>query len=80
VDRRFQEQKGVASVDCVIYKSKLAKSRVNHILDNMGRIVIIKNVPANVCGQCGEYYIDNDTAMRLEEVARELLNKGTSII
>ena len=67
-------------MDYVIYKSKLAKSRVNHILDNMGRIVIIKNVPANVCGQCGEYYIDNDTAMRLEEVARELLNKGTSII
>jgi len=48
-------------VNCIMCKSKLDKSRVNHIVDKMGRIVIIKNVPANVCGQCGEYYVDNDT-------------------
>lgn len=80
MDRRFQEKKGVASVNCIICKSKLAKSRINHILDNMGRIVIIKNVPANVCGQCGEYYVDNDTAMRLEAIAQELLNNKAEIL
>jgi len=67
-------------VNCIICKSKLAKSRINHILDNMGRIVIIKNVPANVCGQCGEYYVDNDTAMRLEAIAQELLNNKAEIL
>jgi len=46
----------------------------------MGRIVIIKNVPANVCGQCGEYYVDNDTAMRLEAIAQELLNNKAEIL
>ncbi len=67
-------------MNCIICKSKLAKSRINHILDNMGRIVIIKNVPANVCGQCGEYYVDNDTAMRLEAIAQELLNNKAEIL
>ena len=67
-------------MNCIMCKSKLAKSRVNHILDNMGRIVIIKNVPANVCGQCGEYFLDNDTAMRLEEIIREFLNNKAEIL
>ncbi len=67
-------------MNCIICKSKLAKSRINHILDNMGRIVIIKNVPANVCGQWGEYYVDNDTAMRLEAIAQELLNNKAEIL
>ena len=67
-------------MNCIICKSKLAKSMINHILDNMGRIVIIKNVPANVCGQCGEYYVDNDTAMRLEAIAQELLNNKAEIL
>jgi YgiT-type zinc finger domain-containing protein len=61
-------------------KSKLAQSKVNHIVDYNGRIVIIKNVPANVCGQCGEYYVDNDTALRLEEVVRKLLNNKAEIL
>ncbi|MBC7076588.1 MAG: type II toxin-antitoxin system MqsA family antitoxin [Syntrophomonadaceae bacterium] len=65
---------------CVMCKSKLAKSSVNHIVDYNGRIIIIKNVPANVCGQCGEYYIDNDTAMRLEEVVSDLLNNKAEIL
>lgn len=67
-------------MNCMICKAKLTKSRVNHILDNTGRIVIIKNVPANVCGQCGEYYVDNDTAMRLEEIVRELVNNKAEIL
>jgi YgiT-type zinc finger domain-containing protein len=67
-------------VNCIMCKSKLDKSRVNHIVDKMGRIVIIKNVPANVCGQCGEYYVDNDTAMRLEEIIQELLTNKAEIL
>lgn len=67
-------------MNCVMCKSKLTKSNVNHIVDYNGRIIIIKNVPANVCGQCGEYFVDNDTAMRLEEVVRELLNNKAEIL
>ncbi|HHV15321.1 MAG TPA: type II toxin-antitoxin system MqsA family antitoxin [Gelria sp.] len=67
-------------MNCIMCKSKLDKSRVNHIVDKMGRIVIIKNVPANVCGQCGEYYVDNDTAMRLEEIIQELLTNKAEIL
>ena len=67
-------------MNCIMCKSKLAKSRVNHIVDNMGRVVIIENVPADVCGQCGEYFLDNDTAMRLEEIVRKFLNNKVEIL
>ncbi|MDD4802801.1 MAG: type II toxin-antitoxin system MqsA family antitoxin [Syntrophomonas sp.] len=67
-------------MNCIMCKSQLSKNRVNHIVDYCGRIVIIRNVPANVCGQCGEYYVDNDTAMRLEEITGELINNKAEIL
>ena len=67
-------------MNCIMCKSKLSNSRVNHIVDSSGCIFIIKNVPANVCGQCGEYYLDNDTAIRLEGIAQELLNNKAEIL
>jgi YgiT-type zinc finger domain-containing protein len=32
-------------------------------------IVIIKNVPARICGQCGEVSYNDDVARRLEQIA-----------
>ena len=37
-------------------------------------IVVVRNVRATVCSQCGEDWIDNETALKLEQsvsVARE---------
>jgi len=44
-------------MDCILCKSILIKGNINHIVDFDGHIIIIKGVPANVCKQCGEYYI-----------------------
>ncbi len=67
-------------MNCIMCKSELSKGLINHIVDSGGRIVIIKNVPADVCGQCGEYYIDNETAMKLEEIVSDLLNNKAEIL
>jgi len=37
-------------------------------------IVIIKNVPACVCNQCGEVSYNDETARRLEEIVHSLTN------
>jgi YgiT-type zinc finger domain-containing protein len=38
-------------------------------------VVVVRNVPATVCAQCGEEWIDSDTAQRLEHIAREAASK-----
>ena len=35
-------------------------------------IIIIKNVPALVCSQCGEVYYSDDIAEKLEEIVNRL--------
>ena len=35
-------------------------------------IIIIKNVPANICEQCGEYYLDTETALKLETLVDQI--------
>ncbi len=50
----------------------LTEGKVNHIVDLGEGIIIIKNVPANICGQCGEYYLHTNTALKLESMVDEI--------
>ncbi|MEZ0535971.1 YgiT-type zinc finger protein [Caldicellulosiruptoraceae bacterium PP1] len=65
---------------CVLCKASLKQGEVNHIIDINNKIIIIKNVPALVCQQCGEYFIDNETAIKLEKIVDELLKNKTEIV
>ncbi|MEW6527749.1 MAG: type II toxin-antitoxin system MqsA family antitoxin [Spirochaetota bacterium] len=42
-------------------------------------IVIVRHVPAIVCGQCGMEWIDDKVAELLERVVNEVKHKGTII-
>jgi YgiT-type zinc finger domain-containing protein len=66
-------------MNCILCKSNLIKSTVNHIVDLDGHIIIIKNVPANVCKQCGEYFIETDVAMKLEKIIEEVMKNKAEI-
>jgi YgiT-type zinc finger domain-containing protein len=59
-------------MNCIICKANLTKGNVNHIVDLGVGIIIIKDVPANICTQCGEYYLDTATAMKLESIVDEI--------
>ena len=51
---------------CAICKTgDLAEGVVTVTLERNGAILVIKDVPAQVCDQCGEYYLDEDTTGRL---------------
>ena len=67
-------------MDCVMCKGKLIEGIVNHIVDIKGHIIIIKNVPANICTQCGEYYIENKIALILEELIDGILSSDTEVL
>ncbi len=59
-------------MNCILCKANLTKGKVNHIVDLREGIIIIKNVPANICDQCGEYYLDTKTALEIESMVDEI--------
>ena len=44
-----------------------------------GTTVVIKSVPAGVCGNCGEEYIDEATTRRLIEVTDAAARSGVEV-
>jgi len=41
--------------------------------------LVINAVPAEVCGNCGEYYLSEDTARRVARMADEAERRGTDV-
>ncbi len=51
---------------CVICKQgQTAPGYVTATLERAGTVLVIKDVPAQVCAQCGEYYLDEETTQRV---------------
>ncbi|WAM31947.1 type II toxin-antitoxin system MqsA family antitoxin [Caldicellulosiruptor naganoensis] len=65
---------------CPLCRTEMKEGKIKHIVDVGNQTVIIKNVPALVCGQCGEAYLDDETALKLEKIVEELLKTKTEII
>jgi YgiT-type zinc finger domain-containing protein len=67
-------------MNCALCQANLVKGRVSHIVDLGGRIIIVKNVPASVCEQCGEYYVDTATASALESIVEEARKNKAEVL
>lgn len=57
---------------CFMCKGETEKKLVNYLVDIDNTIIIIKEVPANVCKQCGERYFDNDVMKNIEKIIDEV--------
>jgi YgiT-type zinc finger domain-containing protein len=42
-------------------------------------VVVVRKVPASICSQCGEEWIDNETARELERIVDEARRKGLQV-
>jgi YgiT-type zinc finger domain-containing protein len=67
-------------MNCIMCKSNLIDGNVNHIIDFDGHILILKNVPANICKQCGEYYIDTEIAEKIEKIIETIIKNNAEIL
>ncbi|WP_368488940.1 type II toxin-antitoxin system MqsA family antitoxin [Clostridium sp. BJN0013] len=67
-------------MNCILCKGNLVKDKVNYIVDLNGNIIIIKGVPANVCKQCGEYFLENDIALKIEKIVEEAKKNKAEIL
>ena len=55
---------------CGICGGDRKESTTTFTVDYGTGIVVVRNVPAHVCGQCGEEWIPDDVAARLERIAQ----------
>jgi YgiT-type zinc finger domain-containing protein len=65
---------------CVICKkgnTKLGKTTVT--LDRDGSTLVFKDVPASVCTNCGEAYVDGEITARLLDSAEKAVRSGIQV-
>ena len=57
---------------CFICKGKTQEMKKTYVATLEECVIIVKNVPAMVCNQCGEVYYTDEVAERLEQIVRKL--------
>jgi YgiT-type zinc finger domain-containing protein len=65
---------------CVICKHGTTYSgNVNVTLERDGCIIIIKNVPANICENCDEYYLSQTTTAAVFDRAERAIDSNAEV-
>lgn len=65
---------------CVICKKGETEiGKVTVTLERNGTTVVVKNVPAQVCQNCGEEYVDEHTTEQLLKDAENAARAGTLV-
>jgi YgiT-type zinc finger domain-containing protein len=65
---------------CFMCKGSVRNGLSVFTADLGGCIVVIKNVPSDVCGQCGEASYSNDVARRLEQIVQNITHSAAAEI
>ena len=67
-------------MNCLICKQgQTQPGFVTVTLDREGAIVVFKRVPAEVCENCGEYYLSDEVTGELLERAEEAISSGAEV-
>lgn len=57
---------------CFMCKGELEDKLTNYIVDLGSCIIIVKDVPSQVCSQCGEVSYSNEVAEHLEKIVNKM--------
>lgn len=75
------EDKKEKAVICVICKSsEPEEGKTTMTFDKDGATVVIRDVPARICANCGEAYMSEDVTTQLLRLAREAMQLGTEVV
>jgi len=64
---------------CPICGGREKLSKTTYTVDLGFGVLVVRDVPAKVCSQCGEEWIDNSTAKTLEKLVKEAHKKKTQV-
>jgi YgiT-type zinc finger domain-containing protein len=74
----FQEEKTI--MKCVICKAgETRPGKATVTLERNGATLVVKGVPADVCSNCGEEYLDAQTSELLLRSAEEAVSSGVRV-
>jgi len=65
---------------CFMCKGTVQNGLSVFTADLDGCVVVIKNVPSGVCGQCGEASYSDDVARRLEQIVQSVTQSAAAEI
>lgn len=65
---------------CFMCKGTVQDGQSAFTADLGNCVVVIKNVPARVCGQCGEVSYCDEVAQRLEQIVQTIKNSTAAEI
>ncbi|HNX18588.1 MAG TPA: type II toxin-antitoxin system MqsA family antitoxin [Methanoregula sp.] len=60
---------------CTFCKGRLVSGTTEFIARAAGEVVVIKDIPAYVCEQCGEAYYTTETSRKIDGVMRDVHKK-----
>lgn len=67
-------------MECSLCKvGKTEKGKVTVTLERNGAIVLIKEVPAEVCTNCGHYYLSEEITRTIMQKGNEAIEKGAEL-
>jgi YgiT-type zinc finger domain-containing protein len=64
---------------CLACQGETEPGTVTHSFQKGTTTVIVKDVPAEVCRQCGESYLSSEVAQVLEDLVNDAVRKGAEV-
>jgi YgiT-type zinc finger domain-containing protein len=64
---------------CAVCGGTVEKGKTTITVDHGEGVVVVRNVPAMVCTQCGEDWIEDHHAKRIEDIVDEAKSKHTEV-
>ena len=65
---------------CVICKEgRTFDGTATVTLERSGSVIVIKEVPAEVCENCGEYYLSEATTEKIQAMAEQAIRQGVVV-
>jgi YgiT-type zinc finger domain-containing protein len=65
---------------CVICKhGETPRGETTVTIQRGDSTIVIKGVPAEICANCGEYYLDEATAQRVSDIVDQAEKNGTEV-
>lgn len=76
----FKDTKGALNMTCFFCGGDMEKKATTYTVEIEGVLYIVKNVPSNVCKQCGEVAFDDDVFKRLHKIIQEMKSSTSEMV
>jgi len=80
INGKLALEKGKNNMKCVVCKNgDVVNGTTTVTLEKNASTIVFKQVPAMVCDNCGEKYVEADVSRQLLSKSREIINNGVEV-